>query len=208
TAALVLDAAGARARLTRRRSAAGDSGAESGRVTARDAGAVIARGGGILALDREHRLDARRQREDEPVGARPRAARAETRSTPAVGVAGAGPEAVLRGVRLAHLRSRHRDHLIGARNALAVVDERLARDPRGWRACRRRALRGPGIADEGENVPVGPSWRSGRLRRHSHHALARLLVVLLQLDRQGGRCGRTREPVARRREAERGRVTL
>src|SRR5262249_13444153 len=134
--------------------------------------------------------------------------RAETRSAPAVGVAGAGPEAVLRGVRLAHLRTLHRDHLIGARDALAVVDERLARDARGGRACRRRALHAPRIAAKGENVLVDASWCSGRLRRRRDDALARLLAVLLQLDRQGGRCGGTREPVARRREAERGPVTL
>src|SRR5439155_239747 len=107
-------------------SAAGNTGAHGVGVGARDAGAVVAGRRGVLGGDRKGGLDPLWEGEHDAVRRRPWGLDAVARSATAVGVGATGTEPVLARVGLAQLWPLLRQHLVGSRDSLAVVDERRA----------------------------------------------------------------------------------
>src|SRR5213076_3090103 len=111
------------------------------RIPARDAGAVLAGGEGARR-HREVRLHPGRERHHLPVGRDPRELEARARGAAAVGVRGAGAEAVLRRVGRAALLAGGSVEAVGVRDRRARDDGRARPDRGGRGGGRGRCGRG------------------------------------------------------------------
>src|SRR5213076_1748035 len=164
------------------------------RIPARDAGAVLAGGEGARR-HREVRLHPGRERHHLPVGRDPRELEARARGAAAVGVRGAGAEAVRRRVGRAALLAGGSVEAVGVRDRRARDDGR-ARPDRGGRGGRRRDRRsgrgdrGGGRGDRGAGRGDRGGGRGDRGGGGRDRGAGRRDRGGSRRDRRGGRGGR------------------